>query len=97
MTFSRINRITRGGTLIVFSDPDWPKFETLAVRIQGLTEAQAKDLLDFFYDSTAAEVGLLDWEGRQWRGLITTPEAQIQQARKGCGYEVEFEFEGRLA
>ena len=39
--FNRVLRETRGGTLIVFADPEWPKTQTLALNFSGLTQAEA--------------------------------------------------------
>ena len=36
LSFNRIVRETRGGTLIVFADPIWPKLETLVLTFSGL-------------------------------------------------------------
>jgi hypothetical protein len=94
--FNRINRVTRGGTLIVFSDPKWPKTETLSVQVDGLTQRQANDVIDFLRSSLGKEIGLLDWENRQWRGVIITPDARITHVGKG-DLSVAFDFQGSLA
>lgn len=96
LSFTRINRTTRGGTLIVFSDPKWPKTQTLALQIDNLSQKQAADVLAFLRQSLGQEIGLLDWDNRQWRGLVTTPDAQITHVRKN-DRSIAFEFEGTLA
>jgi len=96
LNFNRINRLTRGGTLIVFADPKWPKTQTLVVQVDSLKPAQAADLIQFLRDSLGQEIGLLDWESRQWRGIITTPDAQITHVGRG-DRSVAFEFQGVLA
>ena len=40
LSFNRIVRETRGGTLIVFADPIWPKLETLVLSFSGLSATQ---------------------------------------------------------
>lgn len=94
--FSRINRTTRGGSLEVFADPDWPQTETLSLTIDALSEAQAQAFLDFLGTSLGQEIGLLDWENRQWRGIITTPDADVTD-NGTCRKLISFEFEGELA
>lgn len=96
LNFNRINRETRGGTLIVFADPKWPKTQTLVVQIDALTRNQIVDLLAFISISLGKEIGLLDWEGRQWRGVIVTPDAQVTHVSKH-DRSVTFEFQGMLA
>ena len=36
LSFNRILRETRGGTLVVFADPIWPKIQTLVLTFSGL-------------------------------------------------------------
>jgi hypothetical protein len=96
LSFQRINRVTRGGTLVVFADPNWPKQEVLSVQVSWLKATEARDLLDFIEDSLGQEIGLLDWEGNQWRGIITTPDAAITHNGRH-NRVISFEFEGELA
>lgn len=96
LNFNRINRETRGGTLIVFSDPKWPKTQTLALQVDNLNPTQAEDMIVFLRTSLGQEIGLLDWENRQWRGIITTPDARITHVGRH-DRSIAFEFQGRLA
>lgn len=93
--FTRINRQTRGGTLIVFADSIWPKTQTLQVEVSGLRQAQADDFLAFVGESLGKEIGLLDHENRQWRGLIMDPDTPIANPERG-EYTISFQFEGEL-
>lgn len=93
--FSRIVRETRGGSLEVFADPDWSKTQVLNLTVEGLTEDETNDFLDFLGDSLGQEIGLLDWYNRQWRGIITTPDAEVTDAGN-CRKSITFEFEGEL-
>ena len=63
LSFNRIVRETRGGTLIVFADPIWPKLETLVLSFSGLSSTQSQQLLAFLETHLGEEIGLLDWEG----------------------------------
>lgn len=94
-SYTRVNNETRGGKLIVFADPDWPKVRTLAVTIVGLTEAKVDELQTFMEDTLGQEIGLTDWEGRLWKGFITNPnEPAVQDGR--TRWTVTFEFEGEI-
>lgn len=95
LSFNRINRETRGGTLIIFADPSWPKSQTLRLEINHLKQSQVDDLLDFLLDSLGKEIGLLDHESRQWRGIILTPDADISHVGRE-NRSVQFDFEGEL-
>jgi hypothetical protein len=93
--FTRINRETRGGTLIVYADPIWPKVETLAFQFSTLKDTEAEDLLTFMRTRIGQRVAIYDHEGRKWAGVITTPnEAVVHDGRRG--FTASFEFEGEV-
>jgi hypothetical protein len=97
LQMNRISRETRGGTLVVYADPIWPKIQTLVMSFSGLTWAQANGLHTFIDNHLGLEVGMLDYEHRFWRGIVTKFDDPIVQDGKGCKYTVNFEFEGELA
>ena len=45
--FNRVLRETRGGTLVVFADPQWPKTQTLALNFSGLSRTRPSLSLPF--------------------------------------------------
>jgi len=96
LSFDKINEETRGGTLIVFADPIWPKVQTLALTFSGLTSAEGQELLRFMQEHLGEEIRLSDWEQRVWRGIITTPNEPLVQDGPGCQFTASFEFEGEL-
>ena len=60
----------------------WPHVRTLAVTIVGLSESDVDDMHDFMESTLGQEIGLTDWEGRLWKGIITNPnEAATQDSR----------------
>ena len=91
--FSRVSRETRGGTLVVYADPNWPKVRTLAVTLIGLTETQVDDLHTFLQSTVGQDIGLTDWEGRLWQGIITNPDEVATQDGK-AQWTISLEFEG---
>lgn len=97
LQMNRISRETRGGTLIVFADPMWPKIQTLVLDFSGLSWAEASGLHTFMDAHLGLEIGVLDWEHRFWQGVITKQDDPIVQDGPGCKYTAGFEFEGELA
>ena len=99
VSFTRISRETRGGKLTIFADPTWPKVQTIIATFIGLTEAEKDEVLNFFLTHIGKEIGMQDWEGREWVGIVTTPNESAVQDGKSCtgrGWTLTFEFEGVL-
>jgi len=95
LQFNRVNRETRGGTLIVFADSQWPKTQTLALSFSGLCRDEGQTLLTFLSDHLGQEIGLIDWERRFWRGIVTTTTDPVVEDSPGR-FTANFEFEGEL-
>ena len=93
LNFDRVNRESRGGTLQIFSDPDWPKQEILVLQFTALKESEAQEVMTFFNDTLGLEVKFVDWYGRTWHGFVTNPESPIVRSRRGI-VDLSFEFEG---
>ena len=92
--FDKISRESRGKTLHVFADDQWPKTETLLFNVSAVCADDASDVLDFIETYTAEEIGLLTHEGRLWRGVILNPDEAVVQDGKDS-YTINIEFEGR--
>jgi len=95
LAFNRVLRETRGGTLIVFADPIWPKIQTLVLTFSGLLRVEAYELQTFISDHLGQEIGLIDWEHRYWRGVITSPSEPLVEDRFDS-FTASFDFEGEL-
>jgi hypothetical protein len=93
--YSRISRETRGGELVVYADPTWPKVRTLAITMIGLLESQVDELHTFLQNTIGQNIGLTDWEGRRWQGFITNPNEVATQDGK-ARWTVSLEFEGEM-
>jgi hypothetical protein len=92
LRFQRINRETRGGTLVVFADPIWPKVQQLTLEFVGLEESEAQSVLSFIAATLGKEVGLRDWENRHWAGVIVSPdEPIIRNGPQNISTALEFE------
>ena len=95
LQFNRISRETRGGTLLVFADPIWPKIQTLVLTFSYLTQTQTVGLIEFIQNHLGVEVGFVDWERNYWKGIITNVANPVIQDGKNM-YTVNLEFEGAL-
>jgi len=91
---TRVNRETRGGTLLIHRDPVWPQYYKMTAQFSALDEPAARKLLRFMEDHLGLEVGVQDQEGRTWRGTILNPdEAIIHDGRGKWSATLEFELE----
>jgi len=95
LTNTRINRESRGGTLQVFADPSWPKIQSLVLSFTGLSETQAQSVQSFFLSTLGLTVGLRDWDGRTWHGIVINPDEPLIRSRRGI-VDMSFEFDGEL-
>lgn len=93
----RIYRTTRGGTIKAYRNTTWPVTEELQYEFKGLSEASKVALVTFLKSSLGQEIGLLDFETRQWRGIIVQPDSEISQQFELCGYGFTLNFDGSLS
>jgi len=92
--YQRINRNSRGLSLQIYADPQWPKVKHLAIGVDLLTEAKAQDVLDFVTLTTGKEIGFRDWRNRSWKGIIDNPQnAIVRSGRNHWTIAIEFEAE----
>ncbi len=95
LAFNRINQETRGGELIIYADPIWPKINTLTLNFFGLLKTEVDDVIDFINDYLGQEISLTDWEGRVWYGVISSGEnSAIQNYEHNWSFS--FTFVGEL-
>lgn len=98
LEFQRINRRIRGGDLIIHRQAYWPIAERLSMKFTNLTHTVGDSVLDFLSATIGLEIGLLDHEGRQWRGIILTPSARLSaDTGRECQYSIALEFEGTVS
>jgi hypothetical protein len=95
LAFNRVNREVRGGAIIVFADPMWPKIQTLVLTFTALRSNECQDLLTFLNDYAGMELGLIDWEKHYWKGVMVSDEVSVIEDSFDC-YTVSFNFEGEL-
>ncbi len=94
----RVNRRTRGGTLDLYRDESWPKVQRLIMSFSWLCEdilGTRTKLFEFLQRSIGQEIGLLDFESRQWKGILLTPSNAVSEPKRN-GHSFTLEFEGDL-
>lgn len=93
---TRIIRDTRGGEIKVYKESFWPTIRRLSFVIESLSEVEADGLQELIKASIGKEIGYLDYEGRQWKGIILNPEEAITEEGVNCEYTAKIDFEGAL-
>lgn len=95
LTNQRITRESRGGTLLIYADPQWPKVHTLVMDFAVVSEVTAQDYMDFLAATLGKEIRLVDHESRNWRGVLIQPDEPITR-NKRCDLSASLIFEGEL-
>jgi len=78
-TRSAVHRKTRGGDDVIAADQSWPTTEVQNLVIENICETDIDAVVDFLNASLGLKIGLLDWESRQWSGVVLAPETEIIQ------------------
>ncbi len=92
----RVAQQSRGGNLIIYRDPKWPRIQQFILNFRGLSESEAQALLDFINISLGQLVELIDWEGRSWPGVITSTTDPIVRNRF-CDIAASLTFDRGIA
>lgn len=77
LEFSRVNRRTRGGDLVIYRDDIWPESETLKMSFTLLSESEKSLFQDLFQMSLGNLVRYDDYWGQAWSGIILNPQEPI--------------------
>lgn len=93
--FQRISRESRGGSLIVFADPAWPKHKRFVVEFTALKETEGQSLLSFIETSLGQEIGYRDHENRSWKAVIVNPGEPLVRNRDDV-LTMQLELEAEL-
>lgn len=91
--FTRINRRSRGGDLIIGRDAIWPETKKLTLRWTYLSQADIDRLLDFMRLTLGKRCHYLNYDNIEWEGFITNPQTPAQQVGRS-NYAISIEFEG---
>lgn len=91
----RVRRPSRGGTIQIFADPQWPKIYRLQMDFAALSEQLAQDYATFRRQTLGKEIKLVDHESRVWKGVLTEVGTPVNRNRRN-GVQVSLSFEGEL-
>jgi hypothetical protein len=96
LRFTKVDRVTRGGDRKIFSDLGWGSTQSFELTVSNIcdTTVTIDNILDFLNTSLGEEIGLLDWEGRNWKGIIIAPETEVTPTV--TGHSLQLVFEGEL-
>lgn len=94
LSVKRTDNTSRGGTINYFRDTDWPKTKLLKLGFSGLCDTDVDDFLEFLTSSVGDEIGLLDWLGQQWRGIILDPDGNVIDSGIEDDHMMNFVFRG---
>lgn len=95
LAFTRISRKTRGGDLIIFRDPEWPKTETQVITFDFNTEAELRQMQTMMKQTIGEIITYTDHENKNWVGFIANPDADGVQSGINH-YVITLRFEGDL-
>jgi hypothetical protein len=96
LMFQRINRDTRGGRKFIFADSMWPRDSKMVMTFTALTEVETQAYLTFVQNTLGLEIGLRDWMGRIFRGIITNvQDPMVRNGKVDNSITVEFEITTR--
>ena len=91
-TIEKINKRTRGGDTILFSDPDWPHQKEVKYDFDTLTLEQVTLLRNFVSSTLGLTVEFTDFEGNSFWGVINSPNFEIIQNSRNCDYSTSLSF-----
>ena len=92
LQFTRVNKKTRGGDLIIFRDPQWPKSTTLTYTWKYLGMKDRDNLMTFVSNTVGQVFNLLDYEGNNHSVYIKNPDTDFSRKQKQFS-SVRLDFE----
>ena len=92
LQFTRVNKKTRGGDLIIFRDPQWPKSMTLTYTWKYLSMKDRDNLMNFVANTVGQVFNLLDYEGNNHSVYIKNPDTDFSRQQKQFS-QVRLDFE----
>jgi hypothetical protein len=92
LQFTRVNKKTRGGDLIIFRDPQWPKSMTFTYTWKYLSMKDRDNLMNFVANTVGQVFNLLDYEGNNHSVYIKNPDTDFSRQQKQFS-QVRLDFE----
>jgi len=82
LQYTRVNRRTRGGDLMIFRESYWPKSRTFSMQWSNLKTEEREALRVFVLTNLGKIVTLYDHENRTHQVVITTPENEVREDKR---------------
>lgn len=92
LQFTVIDRTTRGGDRIIYGDPKWAKAQVFEYEIVNVKRSVMEEFVTFVNLSLGKDIGLTDWFGQQFAGVIIAPESPILETVSG--FTIRLRFQG---
>jgi len=89
--FRTITRESRHGSPLGYRDGDWPVSQTKFFNFETLTLTTINELKAFLLETAGLEIGLTDYNGTSYTGVIVTNENEIITMKDTCSYDTSFE------
>lgn len=86
LEFSRIQRRSRGNTLVIARKSYWPKSNTFNIAFSSLTAAERDEIIAFVRLTLGKEIKYTDYESQEHKAIIINPSNPITQEGEGCQY-----------
>lgn len=91
--FTRIDRRSRGGDILISRDPIWPDNKTFKIAFSYLNEEEINKLHAFMEESLGKTIRYLNYDSVEWEGYITNPQTESAQVGR-ANYSIAIEFQG---
>lgn len=93
LEFSRINRRSRAGDLIIYRDSKWPDSRKLSLTFSWLTEDEKNKFKDLLKMSLGKTITYTDHFGDIWSCFVLNPQTDIAQTGR-CQWQLTLELQG---
>ena len=93
---SRVQRYSRGKTLIVYRDPTWPKSFSISYSFTGLSITKKDEIMSFISISLGKEIKFTDYLTQVYKCIITNPKDFLSEESQSCGNTWKVNLQGIL-
>ena len=86
LVYSRVQRKSRGNSLILFRASHWPKSRVFNISFRALTSSNRDAIISFIRASLGKEIKYTDFLAQEHKVVLINPDAEITQEGIGCQY-----------